>query len=265
MGMDSISAVEWVDAIKEKYAFPVSETKIYDYPNLDEFSRYVYSLLDAGQPKDSFFDVELEKEERKDDQSIQSFLLESLSKILGVSSAEIDINESLEKMNLSPIDELDWLEAINKQYDAGINEEILSLDKTIAELSHAVTAEIEFGSKAKPVEEIDNIACFDPNDARKVARKNRKLNDNDAVQDFLVSSLAFSLRMSEDDIELNKPFVDMGLDSISAVEWVDAINEKYGTSIKETKIYDYPNLEEFIRYFLKEVSASHSAHGVILE
>lgn len=85
--------------------------------------------------------------------------------------------------------------------------------------------------------------------------ENKHLVNYDSLQVFLISELAFSLKASVTDIESDKPFVDMGLDSISAMEWIDAINEKYGCTINETRIYDYPNLEAFSRFVLTEINS----------
>ncbi|MBO7942445.1 acyl carrier protein, partial [Streptomyces sp. S9] len=44
--------------------------------------------------------------------------------------------------------------------------------------------------------------------------------------------LAEELRLSEQDIGADEPFVDLGLDSITGVTWVRRINERYGTAIE---------------------------------
>ncbi|MCU1245945.1 MAG: hypothetical protein JWN02_1855, partial [Acidobacteria bacterium] len=64
--------------------------------------------------------------------------------------------------------------------------------------------------------------------------------------------LSSELRLRESDIEDDVEFVDMGLDSISAVTWMRNINEKFQTSIEATKVYRYPTLNQLSRYVREE-------------
>jgi acyl transferase domain-containing protein/enoyl-CoA hydratase/carnithine racemase/acyl carrier protein/SAM-dependent methyltransferase len=73
-----------------------------------------------------------------------------------------------------------------------------------------------------------------------------------AVTATLRSLLANELQMRKSDIDDNTQFVDLGLESISAVTWVRRINEKYHTSIEATKIYSYPTLTQLSRYVKAE-------------
>ena len=70
----------------------------------------------------------------------------------------------------------------------------------------------------------------------------------------LRSSLAEVLYIDESDIDSDKKFIEMGLDSIIGVEWVKAINKQYGTSIPATKIYDYPSIREFAGFLEKQMN-----------
>ncbi|MCP5005452.1 MAG: hypothetical protein GY941_16170, partial [Planctomycetes bacterium] len=72
-----------------------------------------------------------------------------------------------------------------------------------------------------------------------------------ALQDDLKTSLAKELYMNESDIDIEKAFIEMGLDSIVGVEWINAINQKYKINIAATKVYDYPTIKE-LAGFLKE-------------
>ena len=73
------------------------------------------------------------------------------------------------------------------------------------------------------------------------------------LQEELSTSFAKALYMKRTDVDADKPFVDMGLDSIVGVEWIGTINKKYGTSIQATKIYDYPTVRELAGFLEKEL------------
>jgi acyl transferase domain-containing protein/enoyl-CoA hydratase/carnithine racemase/acyl carrier protein/NADP-dependent 3-hydroxy acid dehydrogenase YdfG len=79
--------------------------------------------------------------------------------------------------------------------------------------------------------------------------------DGDALASVTVGLrrlLSNELRLRESDIDDDVEFVDMGLDSISAVTWMRKINEKYQTSIEATKVYRYPTLNQLSRYVKEE-------------
>jgi acyl transferase domain-containing protein/acyl carrier protein len=77
-----------------------------------------------------------------------------------------------------------------------------------------------------------------------------------AVTASLKTLLATELRMQESDIDEDVEFLDLGLDSISAVTWMRKINETYHTSIEATKAYRYPTLTQLSRY-VKEEAEKH--------
>ncbi len=72
------------------------------------------------------------------------------------------------------------------------------------------------------------------------------------VKASLKMFLAQELHMDEQDIDEDKAFIDLGLDSITGVTLMRKINEKYNTSIEATKVYSYPTLVKLTR-FVKEV------------
>ena len=65
------------------------------------------------------------------------------------------------------------------------------------------------------------------------------------LREALAASLAEALFLEREEVALDKPFIDMGLDSIVAAEWVRALNTRYGINITVSRVYDYPNIIEF--------------------
>ncbi|MGN6152093.1 MAG: SDR family NAD(P)-dependent oxidoreductase, partial [Lysobacteraceae bacterium] len=61
-------------------------------------------------------------------------------------------------------------------------------------------------------------------------------------------SLAQALYLDEASIDDDRPFVDLGLDSIVGVEWVKNINKALGLEIGATRVYDYANLAALSGY-----------------
>jgi polyketide synthase PksJ len=64
------------------------------------------------------------------------------------------------------------------------------------------------------------------------------------VAKALRQSLASALMLDEAEIDLDRPFVELGLDSIVGVEWVGTINAAHGLSLPATTVYDHPSLRD---------------------
>ncbi|MCX5214355.1 SDR family NAD(P)-dependent oxidoreductase [Kitasatospora sp. NBC_00240] len=72
----------------------------------------------------------------------------------------------------------------------------------------------------------------------------------------LRAGLAEALYLPESDIDLNRNFIELGLDSIVGVEWIKTLNKKYGTALTAARLYDYPTVREFADFLQSEAAAS---------
>ncbi len=81
------------------------------------------------------------------------------------------------------------------------------------------------------------------------------------LQGELKSSLAEALFMQPSDVDVNKPFTELGLDSIIGVEWVKVINKRYGTHVSATRIYDHPSVKELASYLASERPVDSAAQA----
>ncbi|NOT89845.1 MAG: SDR family NAD(P)-dependent oxidoreductase [Lysobacter sp.] len=70
----------------------------------------------------------------------------------------------------------------------------------------------------------------------------------DRIQKELRLMLAAVLHARPEDIELRKPLVELGLDSVLGTEFVLAINQKFATALSSVGIYDHPNVFALAQY-----------------
>ena len=61
------------------------------------------------------------------------------------------------------------------------------------------------------------------------------------------------------EVKPDKPFIDLGLDSIVGVEWVREINATYGTTISATKVYDYATVRALAGYLSELLATANTA------
>jgi acyl carrier protein len=76
---------------------------------------------------------------------------------------------------------------------------------------------------------------------------------SDILCEALAASLAEALFLEREEVALDKPFTELGLDSIVAVEWVRALNTRYRTSLTVTRVYDYPTILTFAAFLEREL------------
>ncbi|WP_090739059.1 amino acid adenylation domain-containing protein [Paenibacillus sp. Mc5Re-14] len=76
--------------------------------------------------------------------------------------------------------------------------------------------------------------------------------ETEALAVELCTSLGEALFMEPDLVEADRPFIELGMDSIVGVEWIRSVNKHYGTAIAATRIYDYPTVRMFAGFLAKE-------------
>lgn len=86
----------------------------------------------------------------------------------------------------------------------------------------------------------------------------------DVLRRELRASLAEALYLQESNVELDRRFLELGLDSIVGVEWVKTLNKRYGLSLAATKIYDYPSVRLFSEFLHAELAARTSGGGDVV-
>lgn len=213
LGLDSIIGVEWIRKINKEYGLKISSTKIYQYPNVFEFAKYILELLqEEHETKETvtpnIVQAITPKEEQKEDSG------------LVVLTEDFDITlepqSKVEMINLTQVD----------------TQEIEELPMTSYENNHDTTNHIQ-------LEEV-------PVDKEETVSKNQLSFETIATE--LADSLAAVLYIESGTIDYDRSFTELGLDSILGVEWIRHINQQYHTKISSTKIYQYPTITEFTKY-----------------
>ncbi|TYQ17733.1 UNVERIFIED_CONTAM: phosphopantetheine binding protein [Acetivibrio alkalicellulosi] len=91
---------------------------------------------------------------------------------------------------------------------------------------------------------------FLPDKAIEPERTNRELDIDkvDYITDVVVKKIAQTLGTAERDIDKNRAFSEMGIDSILGVQMVKAVNEQLKISLSKTCIYDYSSVEALSKH-----------------
>jgi acyl carrier protein len=163
---------------------------------------------------------------------------------------------------------VEWIQAINRQYGTSIQSTRIYDYPSISKMANYLVKELP-----EQKEEIISapLAHVQPSISKMANYLVKELPEQkeeiiqaplayvqltisvESLREELKTSLAEVLRMKPDDVDVDIEFVDMGLDSVTGVEWIQAINKQYGTSIQSTRIYDYPSISKMANYLVKEL------------
>jgi polyketide synthase PksL len=73
------------------------------------------------------------------------------------------------------------------------------------------------------------------------------------------------LQIKEKDLKDDKPFMDMGMDSISGSNMVDIVNNKLGIDIPQTILFDYSTVSTLVEYLCNEVKDTEELNTDIVQ
>jgi len=205
-------------------------------------------------------------------------LTESLAEVTYMKLADIDVDRSFVDLGLDSIIGVEWIGAINRQYGMSMVATKIYDYPTILEFAGFIARELSAGKTTQPVAQfssemasgtqtqyssIPEVQDFvgtgalnnspDINAEVVPATHAQSTVSLEALVEQLTTSLADATYMKRTDIDIDRSFVDLGLDSIIGVEWIGAINRQYGTSMAATKIYDYPTIREFAGFINNEL------------
>lgn len=84
---------------------------------------------------------------------------------------------------------------------------------------------------------------------------------NDLIQ-WITGLVAEASHASPDDIDPDKPFVELGLDSISAVSLAGDIEHALGLDLPPTALWEYPTISALASHLWPMCGNHQSMHGV---
>ena len=154
---------------------------------------------------------------------------------------ERDADENLQfvDLGLDSVAGVSWVRKINEMYQTSIEAASIYSYPTLARFARHVQEEAEKRGT------LDGLALPAP----ATTAEGEALS---AVRASLKALLADELQMRESDVDENRQFVDLGLDSVAGVSWIRKINDKYQTAIDAAIIYSHPTLARLARHVTAE-------------
>ncbi|TXI48894.1 MAG: SDR family NAD(P)-dependent oxidoreductase [Lysobacter sp.] len=202
-------------------------------------------------------------------ETLRQELRESLAEALFMSASDIDPQRSFTELGLDSIIGVEWVKAINRRYGTELSATRVYDYPSVAELAAHVHAQLR---AATPAAEASTLSASLPTPQNASAASTAfaaapapavvetvgiaaLVVALETLRQELRASLAEALFMSASDIDPQRSFTELGLDSIIGVEWVKAINRRYGTELSATRVYDYPSVAELAAHVHAQLRA----------
>jgi acyl carrier protein len=74
------------------------------------------------------------------------------------------------------------------------------------------------------------------------------------IQNWLISRLAELLRVSPDEVDVQEPFANFGLNSIDAVSLSGDLEDLLGRNLSATLLWDFPTIETLSNYLVADTA-----------
>lgn len=149
------------------------------------------------------------------------WLRESLAEELGLAAEDLDQNTAFIDLGVDSISAVTWVRKLNRHFGLTLPATQVYRFPTLAQFATSLPGEL----RLREVETQD-----------------------EALRAWLHESLARELLIPLNELDEDGKLVDLGLDSVTAVTWIRAINKHYGLSIAATRIYSHPTLADFCRF-----------------
>ena len=201
--------------------------------------------------------------------SITANLKILLAQELHMLEDEIDESTQFVDLGLDSITGVTWVRLINHKYNLSIEATKVYSYPTLSQLSQYVKNELDKQQKSPShLVNTENSSqektSTDTPEPAEAIEKNSRSNLSQ-ITNVLKSLLANELHLSEEEIEEDTQFVDLGLDSITGVTWVRKINDEYQMSMEATKVYSYPTIAQLSLFVKKETDKNVVPVNPIIE
>ncbi|MCC5466707.1 SDR family NAD(P)-dependent oxidoreductase [Pelosinus baikalensis] len=216
-------------------------------------------------------------------ETLREELITSLAESLYMERSDVDVDQNFVEMGLDSIIGVEWIKAVNKQYGTSISATKTYDYPNVHEFAEFLASELN--REGNNIPDSTTIVANENSLPKITLQTTELLSTGTAITSYvsapewierqgtviplqsyiavetlkeeLITSLAESLYMERSDVDADQNFVEMGLDSIIGVEWIKAVNKKYGTSVSVTKAYDYPNIRDFSQFLVSELNVQN--------
>ncbi len=200
-------------------------------------------------------------------EQIQQVLIKSLAEALFLNPMEIPIAKPFIDLGMDSIVGVEWVKALNKEFGLEISSTKIYDYSTVKELAKFIAIELEkentssnvelASTTVSPIAQVNNLQEVDAIKASQniPSKEAGAVYTKGQLHQKIKTSLGEALFLNPSEINIDKSFIDLGMDSIVGVEWVKIINKEFGLDVSSTRLYDYSTIKDFATFLAKELES----------
>lgn len=136
IGVDSITAVEIIRNINQKFGLNMDMVVIYDYPSIAELSMHVFDLYQKTGNRLSSANVKTKS--ALDERTVEGKLKETVSRILHIQDSELDEMLSFRELGVDSISGIEIIREMNKVFQINMDSVDIYDYPTIPEMTQHI-------------------------------------------------------------------------------------------------------------------------------
>ncbi|PCK09269.1 MAG: hypothetical protein COA42_04875 [Alteromonadaceae bacterium] len=277
LGMDSITGVEFVKQVNHCFNTSLKQAKLYDFPTLEALANYLLRFSeDQSKPdplglvdKTSMTVPAIDRAEERDnmDDDIFKGLHQLLVKNLYLDN-NFDESKTFAELGMDSITGVEFIRTLNQSFAVDIKQAKLYDYPTVQTLAAYIhTFKGKALGKRKGTIETDNTPIATGLCVTELCDKKDRVtlvakqagNSGDAAIVETITEILCSTLFLDNTVDISKSFAELGMDSITGVEFLKHVNQHFSINIKQAKLYDYPDLSSLSNYVGSFISEEPSA------
>lgn len=222
--------------------------------------------------------------------NIEAKLTASFAEMMMMSTDEINVNMSFLDLGLDSVIGVEWIKTLNEQLGLELRASCIYDHPTVKQLGEYICATTQVANAASVSElgmrhdlpvtkestsatassalakvsliSTDLVVDLDTISASAIGQNIQAVECDqktlNSVRQGLIESFCATMYMAPEEVLLDVPFSEMGLDSVVGVEWVKQINIQFSAQFKASCLYDFPTINTLCDYITSELGVHTS-------
>ena len=180
----------------------------------------------------------LEETLTKSNDDVRDLIINSVSKILEVDTAEIDIDIPFSDIGVDSIMGINIVEQLNEQLNIDLKSADLFSYSTTRKLSQFIEEYISKNNKVIIKTEVKETS--DP--------EITITTENQVIKEVIIKTIAETLQVNQHEVDIDIPFSDIGVDSIMGIHIVERLNEQLDIDLKSADLFSYSTTRKLTQF-----------------
>ncbi|UTH76431.1 beta-ketoacyl synthase N-terminal-like domain-containing protein [Chromobacterium sp. IIBBL 290-4] len=254
LGLDSVVGAEWMRTVNKNLGLALPASVVYEQATIRQLARYLHGQgagnVPVGASAADAVPVAapaalVDESTRSETLSrLERMLSASLADVLYMSAGDIPQDKSFIDLGLDSVVGAEWMRTVNKSLGLALPASVVYEQATIRQLARYLHGQ---GAGNVPVgaSAADAVPVAAPAALVDESTRSETLS---RLEQMLSASLADVLYMSAGDIPQDKPFIDLGLDSVVGAEWMRTVNKSLGLALPVSVVYEYVTIRRLARH-----------------